>query len=354
LKFYKNNIAKIIQKHKTIIFLFIVCFIFLHPQKIADNSSTSFHFVNDGYVVVALGTNDNSYFLRNGHVMGYHFELIKKYCNKIKCKPVFIVEEDIDKRLDLLLANQADIAVCDIKTDSILKIKNINPVYIDENFSPSFWAVDNKNNGLAKNINLWINSYTQTKDYSFLAAKYNLNQIYRKSQTISDYDDLIKKYSEKINWDWRLIAALIYQESQFIPDLKSHKDAFGLMQIRQQTAEFLGFDSIDSNEKNIAAGTKLIKFLEKHFAKDSTINETELVKFVLAAYNSGHGKIDICRRNTAQKGRNANIWIDVEITNRRKKREQNAPKTKESYLSSETINFVNEILERYEHYRNFF
>jgi membrane-bound lytic murein transglycosylase F len=326
----------------------------LHPQKIADNSSAKFHFVKDGYIVVALGTNDNSYFLKNGHVMGYHFELIKKYCNNIKCKPVFIVEEDIDKRLDLLLSNRADIAVCDTKTDSILKLKNLISIDIDENFSPSFFAVDNKNNGLAKDINLWINSHTQTKDYSFLAAKYNLNRKYVKSQTISNYDDLIKKYSEKINWDWRLIAALIYQESQFIPELKSRKDAFGLMQIRQQTAEFLGFDSIDSNEKNIAAGTKLIKFLEKHFAKDSTINETELVKFVLAAYNSGHGKIDICRRNTMQKGYNSNIWIDVEITNRRKKREKNSATPKESYLSNETINFVKEILERYEHYKNFF
>jgi membrane-bound lytic murein transglycosylase F len=126
------------------------------------------------------------------------------------------------------------------------------------------------------------------------------------------------------------------------------------MQIRQQTAKFLGFDSIDNNKKNIAAGTKLIRFLEKHFAQDSTISDTERVKFVLAAYNAGHGKIDICRKNTRQKGRNASLWLDVEHTNQRKNRSKSSKTKQEPALSRETILFVSEILERYEHYKNFF
>jgi membrane-bound lytic murein transglycosylase F len=342
------------QRHKTKIILFVACFILFYPKKIADNQ-TLFYFVKNDCLTVALGTKNNAYFLKNGKVEGYQFELIHKYCNAIDRKPVFILEEDMDKRLNLLFSNNADIVVCDTKTDSILQLKNLNPVYTDENFSQAVWLVNDKNNGLARNLNIWLNAYVETKDYKFLAAKYNIARNGNRKQTyISKYDDLIKKYSAEIKWDWRLIASLICQESQFVPDAISHKDAFGLMQIRQQTAEFLGFDSITDNEKNIAAGVKLIKFLEHYFAHDSTITAAERIKFVLAAYNSGHNKINDFRKNTEQKGRNPNIWSDVENTNIKEKHNKNLAQQQKHFLSKETVLFVREILERYEHYKNFF
>ena len=285
--------------------------------------------------------------------MGFNFDLMKKYCSQIERSPIFIVEEDIDRRLDLLYSGKIDIAVCAEKTDSISELKNLTSVYIYNDSVQTLWIVDNENKNLAKNIHLWLDNFSKTKDYKFLAAKYSLarNQNPHQSQ-ISVYDGIIKKYAEKINWDWRLIAALIYQESQFIPDLKSSKDALGLMQVRQQTTEFLGFDTIDSNEKNIAAGTKLIEYLDRYFASDSVENE-ERIKFVLAAYNSGLGKIDNCRRNTKLKNGNPNIWSHVEAMNKRKNRSKNSS-TKEPILSRETILFVHEILDRYEHYKNLF
>ncbi|MDR2064518.1 MAG: transglycosylase SLT domain-containing protein [Prevotellaceae bacterium] len=347
-------IIRLTRRHKTKILLVAVCFALLYPKKIADNQ-TLFYFVKNDCLVVALGTNNNAYFLKNGKVEGYQFELIQKYCNTIYRKPVFILEENIDKRLNLLFSNNVDIVVCDTKTDSILQLENINPVYADENFSQAFWLTGSKNNGLARSMTTWLSAYIETKDYKLSAAKYNIARNADKRQIyISEYDDLIKKYSAKISWDWRLIASLICQESQFIPNAKSRRDALGLMQIRQQTAEFLGFDSITDNEKNIAAGIKLIKFLDSYFSQDSTITETERIKFVLAAYNSGHGKIDIFRKNTEQKGRNPSIWSDVETANSKEKHSENSTVLQKYFLSRETVFFVREILERYEHYKNFF
>ena len=239
MKFHKNDIAQLLKKHKTLMLIFIVCFIFLYPNKIADNR-TSFDFVKDGCIILALGTDNNSYFLKNGQALGYHFELMKKYCHTTERQPVFVIEENIDKRLNLLLSNQVDIIACDAKTDSIYKLKNVNSIYIDEDFSQDIWAVNGKNSWLAKDISLWLNAYIDTKEYRLLCSKYNRSLNYNKSHThISNYDDLIKKYSEKIHWDWRLTASLICQESQFNPAVISRKDAFGLMQIRPQTAEFL-------------------------------------------------------------------------------------------------------------------
>ncbi|MDR0755179.1 MAG: transglycosylase SLT domain-containing protein [Prevotellaceae bacterium] len=346
--------TSLIRRHKTKIILFVVCLILFYPKKIADNQ-TLFYFVKNDCLTVALGTNNNAYFLKNGQVEGYQFELIQKYCHAINRKPVFILEEDMNKRLNLLFSNNVDIVVCDTKTDSILQIKTINSVCIDENFSQACWLVNEKNNGLARNLNTWLNAYIETKEYKLSAAKYNLARRVNRRQTyISKYDDLIKKYSAEIAWDWRLIAALICQESQFTPDARSRKDAAGLMQIRRQTAKFLGFDSITGNEENIAAGIKLIKFLENYFAKDSTITEAERIKFVLAAYNSGHAKIDGFRKNTEQKGRNPDIWNDVENTNKKENSDKNSPSPQKHFLSKETVSFVREILERYEHYKNFF
>ena len=325
----------------------------LYPKKITDNQ-TLLIFVKPNSVVIALGTNGNSYFQKNGNVMGFHFELMKKYCSKIERNPVFVVEENIVQRLNLLHSGEVDIVICDEKIDSIAQLENITSGDIPNNTMPALWAVDSENNNLAKNIHLWINSFSETKDYQLLVAKYGIDKNQNPHQNhISVYDDLIKKYAEKINWDWRLIAALIYQESQFIPDLQSRKDAFGLMQLRQQTINFLGFDNVDSNEQNIAAGTKLIQYLDKYFAKDSIINPNERIRFVLAAYNAGHGKIDICRRNTKLKHGNPNIWKHVEIMSQQTDNNKTSS-SKKPVLSRETIAFVREILERYEHYKNFF
>jgi membrane-bound lytic murein transglycosylase F len=54
-------------------------------------------------------------------------------------------------------------------------------------------------------------------------------------EKISEYDDKIRKYSKLINWDWRLVSSLIYEESRFNPDLVSWAGAYGLMQLMPVT-----------------------------------------------------------------------------------------------------------------------
>ncbi len=57
---------------------------------------------------------------------------------------------------------------------------------------------------------------------------------------ISRWDDLIKSASNDIDWDWRLLASLIYQESRFIPNVQSWAGAYGLMQVMPLTAKKIG------------------------------------------------------------------------------------------------------------------
>ena len=83
--------------------------------------------------------------------------------------------------------------------------------------------------------------------------------------TISHYDHIIQRYAKNINWDWRLVAAVIHQESRFNPNARSWCGAQGLMQLMPGTAHQLGvYNNVYNPEINIQAGTNYLKQIEKH------------------------------------------------------------------------------------------
>ena len=57
-----------------------------------------------------------------------------------------------------------------------------------------------------------------------------------KEGKISHYDDLFRKYSKEIGWDWRMLASLAYTESNFDTTAVSWAGAKGLMQLMPATA----------------------------------------------------------------------------------------------------------------------
>ena len=59
---------------------------------------------------------------------------------------------------------------------------------------------------------------------------------------LSPYDDIVRKYAMRYDFDWRLIVAVMFQESRFNPAASSFAGAQGLMQVLPGTAGELGFD----------------------------------------------------------------------------------------------------------------
>ena len=115
-------------------------------------------------------------------------------------------------------------------------------------FQDLAWGVRRENSEmLLGELNRWLSIYRNTTSYSLLHAKYFRNSrssIIVKSDyyslntgRVSRYDDLIREFSSNIDWDWRLLASLICQESQFKPDVTSVAGAYGLMQIMPGTGE---------------------------------------------------------------------------------------------------------------------
>lgn len=109
---------------------------------------------------------------------------------------------------------------------------------------------------------------------------------------ISKYDHIIKKMSRRFGFDWRLVAAQAYVESNFRNSAKSHVGAVGLMQIMPSTAQYLGVDpsQLIKPEVNVALGVRYNQRLYSLWKRQLEKNPHRLA-FALASYNAGRGRV---------------------------------------------------------------
>lgn len=109
--------------------------------------------------------------------------------------------------------------------------------------------------------------------------------------------------------DWRLLAAVSYQESHWNPQATSPTGVRGLMMLTRATAEGLGVKDRLDPEESIAGGSL---YLERLMSKlPESIPEDERIWFALAAYNMGYGHMLDVRQLTQQQGGDPDSWADV-------------------------------------------
>ena len=101
---------------------------------------------------------------------------------------------------------------------------------------------------------------------------------------LSPYDGLIGHYAETAGIDWRLIAAVIYEESRFAPDVVSNAGAYGLMQVCEAAAREMGEENFHEPEANIRTGIRYLQRLQREYAGARDFDRQALA---LAAYNMG-------------------------------------------------------------------
>jgi membrane-bound lytic murein transglycosylase F len=182
------------------------------------------------------------------------------------------------------------------------------------------WAMHKNATELRDTVNAWIKQNHNRLEWAVIRSKYLKNNRlvhsrvssdfhFNKSGQISVYDDLIKKYSAELKWDWTLLAAMIKAESNFVEDTVAWSGATGLMQVMPVTAGEFGVhgDSLVNPEENIKVGTRLIKSLLAFWAE--RVDTTDLRDFVLASYNIGSGHVLDAQRLASKKGWNSRRWI---------------------------------------------
>lgn len=258
-----------------------------------------------------------------------------------------------------------------IADENLAKINaSYNPILkidIPVSFSQRIaWVTRKKSPKLHALINKWIKAERKEATNYVIYNKYFKNKRNFKrriksdyyslnNNQISKYDDLIKKYAKKINWDWRLLAAQVYQESKFDPGAKSWAGAKGLMQVMPATAKSLGIKDISDPSESIRGGTDYLDQLYKRFT-DIPDPQNRLI-FSLASYNCGYSHIRDAQRLAKENDLDPTIWsehVEQMVLALSLPKNFNKPFIKYGYVrGSEPVNYVKQIFERYEHYKQF-
>ena len=103
------------------------------------------------------------------------------------------------------------------------------------------------------------------------------------------YEQTIRQVSAEHDLEPTFVAAVVYTESRFRPDARSHRGAYGLMQLLPQTARFIqarsGIEGDWQDPKtNLRIGVWYLGYLENRYLGDE--------RLMLAAYNSGESRVD--------------------------------------------------------------
>ena len=249
--------------------------------------------------------------LSDGYQTGYCYELAERLADYLEDSVRIFLTADDWSCLDSLRAGGIDILA--LPAEDIPESEEFMTFPLGE--VPVSWVMtaDRKRQ---KGIIRWLNNFKGSNEYADMISRFfHGYNPYRKGvkknpAIISPYDDLIKKNAKRIGWDWKMFAALIWCESRFRIQANSHRGAFGLMQMMPRTADRYEIEDLLDPQENIEAGATYISRLQNKF-RGTAANEEELVKFTLAAYNAGEGRLYDCINLARSQGIDPGTWQNL-------------------------------------------
>jgi membrane-bound lytic murein transglycosylase MltF len=212
------------------------------------------------------------------------------------------------------------------------------------------WAMRKNSPKLKDAVDTFLKEHKQgSLKGNILLKKYLSNTVYlnkansaESQKRFVELRTLFRKYGEQYNWDWLLLAAQGYQESQLDNTKKSPAGAVGIMQIKPSTAADpnIGIDNVYDQENNIHAATKYLDFVRSRYFDSPDIDPLNAMLLSLAAYNMGPGRMNQIRKKAAEQGLNPNEWFgQVELIAARE-------------IGRETVQYVNNIYKYYTSFRS--
>ncbi|MFH1887544.1 MAG: membrane-bound lytic murein transglycosylase MltF [Pseudomonadota bacterium] len=234
---------------------------------------------------------------------------------------------------------------------------DLMPAFSLDEPRPLAWAVKKGDQRLLAEINrfliqvkrdgtverLWNKYYRDLDEFDYL----DLKRFHRRLKTrLPRYREAIVEAAAKNGFDWRLIAAISYQESHFDPLAESYTGVRGLMQLTEVTALEMGVENRLDPHENIRAGVAYLRKLHDRFPE---IKEPDRLFFALAAYNVGYGHVTDARRLALEKGLDPNQWSSMCVTLPLLQVRKHYQDTEFGYCrGSEPIRYVNRVLTYYE------
>lgn len=240
---------------------------------------------------------------------GYNYCLLENLADKLGKTIEIDIENHPDSALAGLGDGSLDIVVLPFTTRDTTA-DNLEFIPVD---SVSVWVVSKTHKFFIKKAIKFIDSYIDSDEYeqtrSMFLSPYNPFLSGRRSW-LSPYDDLIKACADTVGCDWRFLAALIYQESNFHIEVRSRRGATGLMQLIPVTGKWHGAKNLYDPKQNISAGSRFLKNLRKQFASVSA-NSEEQMKIAIGAYNAGATRMRDCISVARAMNLNPGYWSNL-------------------------------------------
>jgi membrane-bound lytic murein transglycosylase MltF len=207
------------------------------------------------------------------------------------------------------------------------------------------WAFRRKSPKLAAEVNAFLKTHRQ----GTLAGNVLINKYLKTTKWVknarSDEDrrrfesmiGLFRKYADRYDVDYLLMAAQGYQESQLDQSKRSAVGAIGVMQVMPSTArdKAVNIPDITKLENNIHAGVKYDRWMEDNFYNEPGISPRDKLLFAFASYNAGPGRVAGLRREAKAQGLDPNRWFNnVELVAAKR-------------IGRETVTYVSNIYKYY-------
>lgn len=315
-----------------------------------------------GEIIMATLSGPDTYYDYNGMPFGLQYELCENFAQTIGVRLRIEIAKDENDLIEKLINGNVDLIATEIPISKSLKAKLLYcGCYSDSaEIKTKSWATRINTPELAKALSSWYKPGMKERQrhidtqrrIAWEQKKFSkAPQFKLRNGQISPYDALFKRYSGRIGWDWRLMAAQAYQESAYNPNAVSWAGACGVMQIMPSTAKQLGIaqEELFNPSTNIYGAALYISKLNKIFA--SVNNPIQRQKFVLAAYNGGSNHIKDAMALAQKYGKNSNIWdgnVEEYVLLLSNPRFYNDPIVKHGYMrGNETYNYVRKIYSRW-------
>jgi membrane-bound lytic murein transglycosylase F len=130
-----------------------------------------------------------------------------------------------------------------------------------------------------------------------------------KKSRLPIYQKHFNQAAQKYDLDWRLLAAIGYQESHWLENAVSPTGVEGIMMLTNDTAKLLDIKDRKNPILSIFGGARYFK--QRIQVTSDSVPEPDRTWFALASYNVGTGHLEDARKLTQQQGGDPNKWLDV-------------------------------------------
>lgn len=209
------------------------------------------------------------------------------------------------------------------------------------------WAVRKGTPQLMAEANRFLQRHKAGTEFGNILRKRYLENPYWAKRALEQQEvtkfkglvNLFRKYADQYDFDYLILMAQGYQESQLDHNKRSPVGAIGIMQVMPTTGNSLNVGDIHQLDANVHAGSKYMRKLIDQYFSDPEIDQVNQVLFAFAAYNGGPTRIQKMRRKAKAAGLNPNVWFG------------NVEHIVARNVGQETVRYVSNIAKYYVAYR---